>query len=525
MTAGFHNEPIIDFQVEAHRRAMVDAIATLEGRLGEHIPLLIGGREVRTGIETASLDPSDPSNVVGYVCSAGIEHADQAVRAAADAFPAWSRTSFQARARILMRAAAIMRRRRFELDALEILEAGKPWLEADGDVAEAIDFLEFYAREAIRYGGPQPCGVLPGEDDTVSYIPLGVTVVIPPWNFPLAIAAGMTTAALVAGNTVVLKPASPTPVIAWRLVEILREAGLPEGVLQFLPGPGGTMGDTLVAHPLTRMVCFTGSRDVGLHINELASKVAPVKVPGQGQPLRQKWIKRVVAEMGGKDAIVVADDGDLPAAALAIVTSAFGFQGQKCSACSRAIVVDSAYDQVVDEVVRLTRALRLGPARDPATNVGPVITESAMKTILEYVEVGRGEGRLLCGGSRAEGAGWFIQPTVFGDVAPGARIEQEEIFGPVLACTRARDFDHALEIANDTDYGLTGAVFSRSRDRLERARADFHVGNLYLNRKCTGALVGAHPFGGFNMSGTDSKAGGRDYLLLFLQAKSVAEKL
>jgi 1-pyrroline-5-carboxylate dehydrogenase len=515
MITRFVNESIVDFTIEKNRKAMTDSIAAVEARLGGHYPLVIGGRDVKTATEIASLNPSEPSQVVGHVASATPELADQAVRAAHDAFATWSRVPPEARARVLLRAAAIMRRRRFELDAVEVLEAGKPWVEADGDVAEAIDFLEYYAREAVRWAEPVPLVPFPGEENHQAYLPMGVAVVIPPWNFPLAITAGMTTAALVTGNPVVLKPASPTPIIAWHLVEILREAGLPEGVLQFLPGPGGAMGDALVAHPLTRIVCFTGSMAVGLHVNELASKVAPGQV----------WIKRVIAEMGGKDATVVAEDADLDAAAAGIVAGAFGFQGQKCSACSRAIIVDSVYDRVVEDVVARAKAIRTGPVQDPDNTMGPVITEAAMKGILGYIDVGRQEGKLLCGGHRMDRPGWFIEPTVIGDVKPGARIEQEEIFGPVLACIRAKDYDHALRIANDTIYGLTGAVYTRSRERLERARADFFCGNLYLNRKCTGALVGVHPFGGFNMSGTDSKAGGRDYLGLFLQAKVVCEKL
>lgn len=513
MVTEFRNEPITDFSSDRNREAQVRALAAVEARFGARIPAWIAGREVMTDRVIESLNPSEPDQVVGVAASATPEMADQAVRSAHEAFREFSRLTPEARASILLRAANIMRRRRFELNAVEILEAGKSWIEADADVAEAIDFCEFYAREAERYGGPQPVTPLPGERNELTYLPLGVVVVIPPWNFPLAITAGMTTGALAAGNTVVLKPASPTPVIAWYLVEILREAGVPDNALQFVPGSGGAIGDLLVGHPLTRMIAFTGSKEVGLRVNEIAARAAP----------GQKWVKRVIAEMGGKDAIIVDDDADLAAAAAGIVTSAFGFQGQKCSACSRAIVLDKVYDRVVEDVVARARAIRVGPVKDPANTMGPVITESAMNGILKYIEIGKGEGALLCGGRRMERPGYFIEPTVIGDVKPGARIEQEEIFGPVLACIRARDFDEAIAIANDTDYGLTGAVYSRNRAHLEQARREFFVGNLYFNRKCTGALVGVHPFGGFNMSGTDSKAGGRDYLLLFLQAKSVSE--
>lgn len=515
MVIEFRNEPLTDFTCDRNREAQVRAIVSVEACFGAKYPAWIGGREVMTEKTIASLNPSQPDQVVGYAASASPDMADQAIRAAYEAFRDYSRFSPEARASILLRAANIMRRRRFELNAVVILEAGKSWVEADADVAEAIDFCEFYAREAERYGGPQPVTPLPGERNELTYLPLGVVVVIPPWNFPLAITAGMTTGALAAGNTVVLKPASPTPVIAYHLVNILLEAGLPENAIQFVPGSGTAIGDLLVGHPLTRMIAFTGSKDVGLRLNELAAKTAP----------GQKWVKRVIAEMGGKDAIIVDEEADLSAAAAGIVTSAFGYQGQKCSACSRAIILASVYDRVVEDVVARTREIRVGPVKDPTNTFGPVITESAMNSILRYIEIGKGEGTLLCGGKRIDRPGYFIEPTIIGDVAPGARIEQEEIFGPVLACIRANDFDHALEIANDTEYGLTGAVYSKNRAHLEQARREFFVGNLYFNRKCTGALVGVHPFGGFNMSGTDSKAGGRDYLLLFLQAKSVSEAL
>jgi 1-pyrroline-5-carboxylate dehydrogenase len=342
-----------------------------------------------------------------------------------------------------------------------------------------------------------------------------VGAVIPPWNFPGAIMVGMTSAAIVAGNTVVLKPASTSPTIAARFVEVMEEVSLPPGVLNFLPGPGGAIGDTLVLHPKTRFIAFTGSKEVGLRINELAAKTQPGQI----------WVKRTILEMGGKDAVVVDSSTDLEAAAEGIVASAFGYQGQKCSAGSRAIIVQDVYEAVVDRVVERTRRLHVGPVTDRRNTIGPVIDQKAYDKILSYIEVGKGEGKLLLGGKALRGKGWFIQPTIFGDVPPQARIAQEEIFGPVLTIIRARDFEHALEIANGTEYGLTGSVYSKNRANLEKARRQFHVGNLYFNRKCTGALVGVHPFGGFNMSGTDSKAGGRDYLLLFSQAKSISERL
>jgi 1-pyrroline-5-carboxylate dehydrogenase len=409
-----------------------------------------------------------------------------------------------------------MRKKRFLLNAVMILEVGKSWAEADGDTAEAIDFLEFYGREMLRYGADQPVVKYPGEKGKLVYVPLGVGVVIPPWNFPLAILAGMTSAAVVTGNTVVLKPSSDSPLIAWQYMEVMREAGLPPGVVNFVSGPGGAVGDTLVGHPKTRFVSFTGSKEVGIHINELAAKVQPGQI----------WLKRVVAEMGGKDSIIVDEGVNLDEAATGVVSSAFGFQGQKCSACSRVIVHEKVMDRFLQALVPKVEALTVGDPVDHRSYMGPVINRGAMETMLGYIDKGIAEGgRLLAGGVRAGGDGWFLRPTVIGDVLPKATIAQEEIFGPVLAVIRARSYDEALDIANNTEYGLTGAVYTKNRKRLERAEREFHVGNLYLNRKCTGALVGVHPFGGFNMSGTDSKAGGRDYLLLFLQAKSIAERI
>jgi 1-pyrroline-5-carboxylate dehydrogenase len=394
-----------------------------------------------------------------------------------------------------------------------IYEVGKSWPEADGDTAEAIDFMEYYAREMMRLAEDQPLVKLEGEDNQLVYIPLGIGAVIPPWNFPSAIMAGMTSAAFVSGNTVVLKPASTSPMIAWQFMRILEEIGLPAGVVNFLTGSGSTIGDALVEDVRVRFIAFTGSRDVGLRINELVAK------PKKGQ----RWLKRTILEMGGKDAVVVDETADLDAAAEGIVSSAFGFQGQKCSAGSRAIIVEKVYDQVLQKVIDKTKKLTMGDVTKPETYMGPVVDENAMKKITDYIEVGKKEGRLVVGGGH-HGPGYFIEPTVIADVDPHARIAQEEIFGPVLAVVKARDFDDALHIANDTEYGLTGSLYSKDEKRIERAKNEYHVGNLYFNRKSTGALVGVHPFGGFNMSGTDSKAGGRDYLLLFTQAKAISAK-
>jgi 1-pyrroline-5-carboxylate dehydrogenase len=419
------------------------------------------------------------------------------------------------RAECLFRAADILRKRRFELNAWLIYEVGKTWPEADGDVAETIDFCEFYGRQMLRLAEPQPVTPVPGEKNKLVYIPLGVGAVIPPWNFPAAIPGGMTMAALVTGNTVVLKPSGDSAAVAWQLAQAFYEAGIPKDVLQFFTGPGSSAGQALVAHPKTRFIAFTGSKEAGLRINETAAKV----------PQGQLWIKRTVLEMGGKDAIIVDEEADLDSAVAGVLASAFGYQGQKCSACSRAIVSEKIYKEFVDKLAEKARAIKVGPTEDSDNYMGPVINESAMKSILDYIEVGKKEGRVLSGGGRAEGAGYFIQPTIIADVKPNARIAQEEIFGPVLAVIPAKDFDDALAIANGTEFGLTGAVYTKNKEKLARAAEEFHAGNLYLNRKCTGALVGAHPFGGFNMSGTDSKTGGPDYLLLFLQGKSVAEKV
>ncbi|HBN09540.1 MAG TPA: L-glutamate gamma-semialdehyde dehydrogenase [Cyanobacteria bacterium UBA8530] len=513
MQTEFKNEPFTDFSLIENKNAFLSALKKVESELGKHYPLVIGGERVSTEKKILSLNPAEPEQIVGMVSKADRELAERAIQTASEAFGKWKSVPAAARARCLFKAAAILRRRKHEFSAWLVFEAGKPWAEADGDTAEAIDFLEFYARQMLRLAGYQPLVRLQGEDNELTYIPLGVGLVIPPWNFPLAIMAGMTGAALVSGNTVVLKPASVTPVIAAKFLEVLEEAGVPDGVVNFLPGSGAEVGDYLVDHPLTRFVSFTGSKETGLRINERAAKTAP----------GQKWIKRVIAEMGGKDAIVVDESADLEAAAAAIVSSSFGFSGQKCSACSRAIIHEAVYDEVLELVRLKTNEISIGEPAKQETWMGPVIDEAAYKNVLKYIEIGKGEGRLINGGGKMERKGYFIQPTVIVDLDPKARIMQEEIFGPVVAVTKAESFDQALEIANDTDFGLTGAVYSNNREHLEKARQEFHVGNLYFNRKCTGALVGVHPFGGFNMSGTDSKAGGNDYLLQFTQGKLVSE--
>jgi 1-pyrroline-5-carboxylate dehydrogenase len=512
----FKNEPVIDFSKSENARAMREAIAKVRSELGREYDLVIGGRLVKTEGKIKSLNPAKPSEVVGIHQKAGPEHAEPAMQAALKAFETWSKAPIEERVGLLLRASEIIRERKFEFCAWLVFEVGKNWAEADGDIGETIDFLEFYAREALRLHNAETPVQLPGEHDQLRYIPLGVGAVIPPWNFPCAIMAGMTTAAVVCGNTVILKPSSDSPTIAAKFFEVLLEAGMPDGVVNFCPGSGATFGNAIVEHPKTRFVAFTGSKEVGLDIHARAA------VARKGQI----WIKRTVLEMGGKDSIIVDADANLDAAVEGVAQAAFGFQGQKCSACSRAIVDEKIYDVFLERLKDRVSKITVG---EPTENkaMGPVVSEGAMKSILNYIEIGKKEGRLIHGGGPAKdaGEGYFIQPTVIADIAPTARISQEEIFGPVLAVIKSRNFDDALAIANNTEFGLTGAVYSTSREKLERARTDFHVGNLYFNRKCTGAMVGAHPFGGFNMSGTDSKAGGPDYLLLFTQAKSVAEKL
>src|SRR5881296_1396235 len=515
MPTEFRNEPLTDFTKEENAAAMRSAIKTVQSELGREYPLVIGGERIKTGSTLESFNPANRTQLVGTFHKATKELANRAVETAYVAFQKWRQVPAEERAQLLFRVAELMRARKHELSAWMIHEVAKTWPEADGDTAEAIDFLEFYARDMLHYGAPQPLTKLTGEENDLEYIPLGVGAVIPPWNFPLAIMAGMTGAAIVTGNTVVLKPSSDAPTIAYKFFELLEEAGMPAGVVNFMTGSGAEVGDVIVDHPKTRFIAFTGSKEIGLRINERGAKVHD----------GQLWIKRVVAEMGGKDAIIVADDADLDEAATGVVKSAFGFQGQKCSACSRAIIDARVYDPMVQKIAERTAKIKVGVPTDNATTMSAVINEKAFKSINAYVEKGKAEGgRVIAGGGFDGEQGFFIEPTVIADVKPGSTIEQEEIFGPVLAVIKANDYDDALRIANDTQFGLTGAVYSTDEAKLDRARNEFHVGNLYLNRKCTGALVGVHPFGGFNMSGTDSKAGGRDYLGLFLQAKAISRR-
>ena len=514
MLPEFENEPLTDFSLAENRAAMEAALEQVHAELGKRYPVVIDGVRYEGGDSFKSTNPARAEEVIGEFTKGTKEMALKAIEVAAEKFESWRNVDPSERARYLLKAAAILRRRKFEFAAWQVFEVSKSWAEADGDMAEAIDFLEFYAREMMRISGPQPVVPYAGEENELYYIPLGVAAVIPPWNFPGAIMIGMTTAAIVAGNTVVLKPASTAPTIAWKFFEIMEEVSLPRGVLNFLPGPGSAIGDTIVDHPKTRLIAFTGSMEVGQRIHERAAKINPGQI----------WIKRTILEMGGKDFILVDETADIDAAATGIVAAAFGFQGQKCSACSRAIIHEDVYDAVEEAVVEKTKELKVGYPEDPDNNMGAVIDNAAYTKILDYIALGNREGELVCGGGTAGKGGWFIEPTIFSNVPPDARIAQEEIFGPVLALIKCKSFEEGVAIANSTQFGLTGALFSRDRSRLEIGRRELHTGNLYLNRKCTGALVGVQPFGGFNMSGTDSKAGGRDYLLLFTQAKSVTER-
>jgi 1-pyrroline-5-carboxylate dehydrogenase len=509
----YKHEPFTNFSVEDNQQAFKKALELVNSQLGKEYPLAIGGKKVTTESKITSYNPANKEEVVGVVSKASKEIAEEAMQAALTVFETWKNVEPATRANVLFRAANIMRRRKHEFSAYLVKEAGKPWKEADADTAEAIDFLEFYGRQMNQLSAGVPVQSRDGEFNQYNYIPLGVGVIISPFNFPLAIMAGTTVAAIVAGNSVLLKPANNTPVVAAKFVELMEEAGLPEGVLNFVPGSGAEIGDYLVDHPKTRFVSFTGSREVGCRIYERAAKVQPGQI----------WLKRVIAEMGGKDTVVVDKDADLDLAATSIVYSAFGFSGQKCSAGSRAVIHEDVYDVVLEKAVALTKTLTLGNPEDVNTYMGPVIDKAAYDKIMSYIAVGKEEGRIAAGGNGDDSKGYFIEPTIVADVKEKDRLMQEEIFGPVVAFCKARDFDHMMTIANNTDYGLTGALISNNRAHIERARKEFHVGNLYFNRTCTGAIVGYQPFGGFNMSGTDSKAGGPDYLVLHMQAKTTSE--
>lgn len=510
----YKNEPYLDWSNEANQNAMRTALQKIEGELGKSYPLVIGGKEVVTDGEIPSVNPANPNQLVGRVARATEQEADMALETATRTFETWSRTPPEARARILLRAAAIMKRRKFEMLAWEVYEGGKPWAEADAQVAEAIDFLEYYAREMLRLKDGKGLYSVAGEENQYFYQPMGVGVIIAPWNFPTAILTGMSSAAIVTGNTIVLKPSEHTSVIGAQVAEIFAEAGLPAGVLNFCPGYGSEIGDYLVGDNRTRFISFTGSMQTGLRINELAAK----------QQKGQRWIKRVIAEMGGKDALVVDDSADLDAAAEDLVKSAYGYAGQKCSAASRGILHADVYDEVLEKVIEKARALNVGAPESPDITVGPVQNEPQFEKVASYIDSGKQQAQRVLGDEPGDPkGGYFVTPTVF-ETDRTARIAREEIFGPVLSILKARNFDEALDMVNELPYGLTGGVYSKNRDHLEQARTEFRAGNLYFNRTITGALVGVQPFGGFGLSGTDSKAGGPDYLPLHMLPRTVVER-
>src|SRR5437660_4014104 len=511
----YENAPLTNFVHQENQDRMRKALSEMRTRLGKEYPLVINGEKVFTGKTIASINPSSPEDVVGAVAEAGIAEAERAVKAARDAFEKWRWTSFEERAQLLERAAAIMERRRFELSALEVFEVGKPWTEADWDIREAIDFCLFYAQEMRRIGRPRLTQQIPGEESYYHYWPRGVAFVVAPWNFPLAILGGMTTAALVTGNTVIMKPAEQSAVCGAMLMEILEEAGVPPGVLNFLPGKGSVMGAHLVDHKDVDLIAFTGSREVGLRIWESAG----ITRPGQRE------LKRVICEMGGKNAVIIDSDADLDEAIVDTIYSAFGYQGQKCSACSRLIILEDIYPRAIERLLNAAASLHVGNPEDPSVTVGPVIDAKAHQNILGYIESGKQEARLAFQRGDVPEKGFFIPPTIFTNVSPKAKIACEEIFGPVLSVIKARDLDHAFEIAHGTEFALTAGFFSRSPANIERAKTEIVAGNVYINRSCTGAVVGRHPFGGFKMSGGGTKAGGEDYLLNFVVPRVVTENI
>jgi len=514
--AKFKNEPFTDFSKKKNRQEFEKALEKVTSRFKKEYPVTIGGEKFFTDAKLFSYNPSKKDDIVGVFQKGTAEMAIKAIEIANNVFNDWKNEPVKNRVKFLTEAAKKMRKRKHEFSAMMCYEVGKNWAEADGDTAEAIDFMEYYAREMLRYDEGMAVVSYPGEKTKVDYLALGVGVVIPPWNFPLAILVGMTTAAIVSGNTVVLKPSSDSPAIAQMFFELLEEIKLPKGVVNFVTGDGSAIGDLLITHPQTRFISFTGSMEVGLRINELAAKKQPSQI----------WIKRVVAEMGGKDSIIVDSDLlDFNDTVKGVVQAAFGFQGQKCSACSRVIVDEKIYDKFCDALVEETKKIKVGDAPDNP-GMGPVINEKSKNSIINYIKKAMEEGgKLIYGGMELSDKGYFVQPAIIKDVERDATIAQEEIFGPVLAVIKSKNFDDGLQIANNTIYGLTGAVYTKHKKKLDKAEKEFFVGNLYLNRKCTGALVGVHPFGGFNMSGTDSKAGGKDYLGLFLQAKTTAHKI
>jgi RHH-type proline utilization regulon transcriptional repressor/proline dehydrogenase/delta 1-pyrroline-5-carboxylate dehydrogenase len=508
----FNNEPLADFSLLEVREAFTDNISRIKKKLGRTYPLFIGGNQINTDTTIDSVNPVRPDEIIGRVSQAGKNEVANAITAAQDVFQIWRDTSPRKRAIYLLDAAQIARKRIYELAAWQVFEAGKQWKQAYNDVTEAIDFLEYYARQMVYLASPRYLGHAPGEINEYFYQPKGVAVVIAPWNFPMAISCGMCAAAIVTGNCVLYKPSNQTPVIGYTLLQILREANLPPGVFNFIPGSGAVIGDFLIDHPLVSLIAFTGSMEVGLRIIQRAGHT----------PENQPSVKKVIAEMGGKNAIIIDDDADLDEAVPSVIDSAFAYQGQKCSACSRVIVLDTVFERFIERLINAARSVKIGPAEEPVNFMGPVIDSSAQKSILKYIELAGQEGNILYR-SDVPDEGYYVPITIVEDITPENRLAQEEIFGPVLAVMRAKDFKTAIDWANSTRFALTGAVFSRSPEHLQRCREEFRVGNLYFNRGCTGAIVERQPFGGFKMSGVGSKAGGPDYLLQFMDPRTVTE--
>lgn len=508
----FKNEAYTDFKNEEKRKEMEKILEKIESDFGKEHEIIIGGKRFKLNEKFVSINPSKKEQVIGIFQKGNFEIAQKALDVAWDTFKIWSRIDQEKRAEYLFKIAEALRKRRLEFDSYLIYETGKNWLEADADVAEAIDFCNYYGLESLKYGKIFNMYPYDNEKDEMIYIPLGVGIIIPPWNFPMAILVGMTTSAIVMGNTVVLKPSSDSPLIATKFMELLEEVGLPDGVVNLVTGSGAVVGDYLVKHPKSRFISFTGSKEVGLKIVEEAGKTRE----------NQIWIKRVVAEMGGKNAIIVEDDANIDSAVNGCIASAFGFQGQKCSALSRLILNEKIYDEFMNKFIEKTNAIKIGPTKYYENYLGPVINENAYNRILNYIEIGKKDGKIVAGGEPHENKeGFFIKPTVIELKDTKTKIWREEIFGPVVGVLKYKNFEEAINLFNDTEYGLTGAIYTKDKEKIEISKKELHCGNLYINRKCTGAMVGVHPFGGFNMSGTDSKAGGPDYLLLFTQAKSI----
>ena len=510
----FKNAVEVDFSIPENQAKIEAAFKQAESEFGTVYPLIIGGERITSDKTITSYNPAN-KQALGSVCACPADLAVKAIETANEAYKTWSKTSCDERVRTLRKLATLLIENRYYIDAWNVLESGKNWGEADGELCEQLDFINSYCMHIQKLDKGIEL-VYTEEHNKCIYIPIGVGVALPPWNFPVSLSAGMVVSAVVTGNTICVKPSSDTPIVAYKLHELYEKAGIPAGVVNYIPGQGSEIGDLLVEHPLTRFINFTGSKAVGCRIYEHAAKIAP----------GQRWLKRVVAEMGGKNAIIVDSSANVKKAAQGVVSSAFTFQGQKCSACSRAIVMEDVYDEFVDAIIAETKSLQesQGSGQDNCS-CGPVVNKGSYDKCVKYIEIGREEGNIVYGGTYSDEVGYYVNPTIIRDVPKTARVANEEIFGPVLSVIKVSSFDEALEVANQTEYGLTGSVYSETRENVIRAKEEFHVGNLYFNRKSTAAVVLQHPFGGFNMSGTDAKTGTPNYLINFLNLKSISEDL